>query len=462
MTLALPLPASNLPSGSSEWWLHRLNRELDERQLALHGYEQYYRGDHPLAFASRKFRDAFGGLLDSFSDNFCSLVVDATRERLNVEGFRLGQNQEGDRDAWRLWQANDLDAESQIAHTVALVKTRCPVLVAPDPDSDLPRISVEDPEQTVVAYRPGNRRARTAALKRWMDDDGYRLATLYLPDRIEKYRSASAYRGIVTQTAWVARDDDGPAVEPNPLGVVPMLELVNRPLLGGDGESELEAVIPIQNAINKLAADMLVASEFGAFRQRWVTGIDIPTDPQTGQPVEPFKSAVDRLWAIKSKDARFGEFEQTDLRIFGEVIELFTQHIAFITRTPAHYISKGNGNPPSGESLKSAETGLVAKVRDKMRFFGETWEGVIRLAFALQGDPRAAIFDSETIWRDPESRSESEHADAIIKLKALNLPDEFLWEKFGFTQTEIARLRAMGVTRSLLDGAVNAGAERTA
>jgi hypothetical protein len=45
--------------------------------------------------------------------------------------------------------------------------------------------------------------------------------------------------------------------------------------------------------------------------------MDIPIDPDTGQPVEPFRSAVDRLWMVPPPDpddphppkVEFGEFE---------------------------------------------------------------------------------------------------------------------------------------------------------
>ncbi len=49
-------------------------------------------------------------------------LVDAHRERLHVQGIRIGDAPEGDADAWRWWQENRLDAESQKAHTESLVK----------------------------------------------------------------------------------------------------------------------------------------------------------------------------------------------------------------------------------------------------------------------------------------------------------------------------------------------------
>ena len=44
--------------------------------------EAYYDGEHPLQFATAKFREAFGNLFSAFADNWCEIVVDAPVERL--------------------------------------------------------------------------------------------------------------------------------------------------------------------------------------------------------------------------------------------------------------------------------------------------------------------------------------------------------------------------------------------
>lgn len=440
--------------GSPEWWLRRLETQLAARQAELRRYDEYYEGDHRLLFATAKFREAFAGLFSEFADNWCDLVVDAVEERLNVEGFRLGGkgDESGDKKAWSVWQANHLDAESQVAHTEALICGEAYTLTWAGQDGQ-PLITVEHPTEVVVAHAPGGR-VRTAALKAWVDDDGYRYATLYLPDGLFKFRSRSRpakveesgrTRTVVgSRTTWEPREVDGETWPlPNPLGVVPVVPLVNRPRMLRAGVSEIKKVIPLQDAINKLVADMIVASEFGAAPQRWATGLEVPTDPETGQPVAPFKSMVDRMLTSKRDGTRFGEFKATDLTTFVKAIEMLVQHVASQTRTPPHYFYL-SGQFPSGESIKSAETGLVAKARRKMRHFGEAWEETMRLAFMVTGDKgRSQVKDSETIWGDPESRTESEHIDAVVKQKALSVPDEMLWERAGYSPQEIERMKAI-------------------
>ncbi|MFZ0324735.1 MAG: phage portal protein [Actinomycetes bacterium] len=424
---------------SSAWWLDRLCTELDRRATFYSRLGSYYDGRQPLAFGSKKFNEAFAKLFVGFGDNFCRLVVQATEERLTVEGFRIG-DPAGDKKAWRIWQANQMDNQSQKAHREALIKSECSIIVWPGPAGGTPLIRVQKPEEVIVAYAD-DPLERAVALKRWQAPDGRRLATLYYADSLEKYEARAGTSPIVWQPRRVAGE---PWPLPHDLGVVPVVPLVNDPDLDNAGTSEIESVIPLQDALNKELVDMLVASEYGAFRQRWATGLEIPVDPETGKALEPFKVAIDRIWATAAPDAKFGEFGQTDLGPYVKAIETLIQHIASTTRTPPHYLLGQAGSFPSGESLKATETGLVAKALRRQRDFGEAWEEVIRIAFRAAGDSkRAGAIDSETIWRDPESRTESEHVDALVKMGSLDVPTEVLWEKWGATPQEITRWKAL-------------------
>jgi hypothetical protein len=295
---------------------------------------------------------------------------------------------------------------------------------------------VQKPEEVVVAY-DDDPLVRAVAMKRWEALDGRKLATLYYPDRVEKYEDRGG--------DWVPRAvPDEPWPLPHDIGVVPVVPLVNDPDLDNVGTSELAQVLPLQDVLNKLFVDLMVASEYAAFRQRWATGLEIPVDPETGKPVEPFKASVERVWSTAVPDARFGDFEQTDLSGVISAIETTIQHIASKTRTPPHYLLGQSGAFPSGESLKSTETGLVAKARRRLRDFGEAWEEVERLAFRVAGDrSRGSYTEAETVWRDPESRTEAEHVDALTKLRSIGVPDEQLWEDAGYTPTQIARFEEL-------------------
>ena len=451
----------NTEPGSPLWWVDRLEAELLRDQPAFKRYDDYYEGHHPLGFATPKFREAFGALFATFADNWCDLVIDAVEERLEVQGFRVPlENADerdaatGDQEAWRMWQSNNLDSEHRVAQTEALIHGRSYALVwFRDDDPNTPMITIEHPSQMVVATSATNRRERLAALKRWVDDDGYDRATLYLPDSIHRFRAKRALVVGATEGARLARWEpfrsEQDSVIRNPLGVVPVVPLINRRRLLNNGVSEIAKVIPIQDGVNKLVADMIVASEFGAAPQRWATGIEIPRDPATGQPLPMFENLIQRMWVSEKEGTSFGQFPQTNLAPFVQGVEMLVQHIASQTRTPPHYFYL-RGQFPSGESIKSAETGLVAKAVRKQGTFGEAWEEVIRLGFLVIGDDeRAKASGNETLWSDPESRSESEHVDAVMKKQALGYPEEALWEELGASPQQIVRWKQMRAEAAL-------------
>jgi hypothetical protein len=447
---------------SPEWWLKRLLGRLSEQAAMCADYHTFYSGSQPLAFASQKFAAIFGARYARLPANFMPLVVRAKQERLIVQGFRFG-TPGPDKGVWKIWQQNQLDAESQIAHEIALVKGIAYTLVVPGPDG--PQITIEDPTQMVLETAPGNRRNRLAALKVWHDEDGFLRAYLYLPDASYKWRSQKRREevaDIYRSSTWEPLQIDGEDFPvTNPLGTVPVIPLLNWPDWGGNGRSEITPVMGNQNAINKLRFDALVASEYVAFPQRWATNIDIPVDPDTGKPLAPFKPGVDNLWLTrrptveesamygdKVPPTQFGQFAAGDLGPYIDMIREEIVEMSSISATPYHYLlGSPNSNPPSGEALKSSEAPLVRRIVGASIHLGEGWEETMRVAMLAAGQPSKARTDGETIWADPETRNEAARTDSILKqYQAGLLPDEFALEELGYSQQQIVRIAALRVT----------------
>lgn len=432
----MPTPAS---------WLELLERRLDPQVEAVQTYSDYYDGRHKLRFVTAKWWEAFGAMFGSgIADNWCQIVVDAAVERLVVEGFRFG-GQDADTDAWAIWQANNLDADAKMAHREAVKTGRAYALVAPpQSDGDAPLITVEHPAQMTVMHAAGNRRERVAALKRWVDDDGFVYATVYLPTEIIKWQSVETVDKMRSPMIQWRRRPGNPGGA-NPFRVVPVVPIYNRPSMLGGGQSDLDPAIPLQDAIDKTLADMLVASEFGAFPQRVLTGIEIPKDPATGRPARGYEleASMSRLWTFGNENVKATEFSAADLSNYVSPLEMMIHHLAAQTRTPPHYLL-GSMINASGDALKAAEAGLVSKVRDKQVDFSDSWEEVMRLAFSITGKAdRARATDAETIWADPERRTDAEITDAAVKKMALGVPLEVLWEDLGYTPQQIDRMKTL-------------------
>ena len=470
--------------GSPEWWLERLLARLVKQLEYARSHWGFYEGRQPLAFASDKFQAAYAGRYRSLPANFMPLVIDAERERLIVQGFRFGGKTESDKAVWRIWQGNDLDAESQIAHEITLAKGVSYTLVTPRA-GDVPLITIEDPEQMVVETLPGNRRIRLAALKVWRGDDGYLRAYLYLPDAIYKWRSRETFRsglsdssgghsigtdGVTGSTSqamkaagWVPElpvTEDG--VEdfpiPNPIGKVPVVPLLNRPTLEGHGRCEFAPVIGNQNAINFLRFAALVGSDVAVLPQRWAKNLDLEVDGDTGAVKVPFRIGVDNLWttrrptseetaeyADKFPETEFGQFPGATLEPFVRLIQEEVSQMASISRTPYHYLlGTPQSVPPTGESIKSSEAPLVKKVIAEAVHLGEGWEETMRLALIASNQTAKARSDAETMWTDPETRNEGARTDAIIKQYQVGLlPDQFALEQLGYSAQEIERIQMM-------------------
>ena len=429
--------------GTPAWWLDRLHRQLVVRRPAMDVLQRYADGDHDDPLVAERASRAFRRILGLSKTNLTGLVVEATAERLAVQGFRFGDNPDADADAWRIWQTSDFDADSETAIIAALTFGRA--FVSVEPTDDGPRLYAEDPRQVIVAYQPGNRRIRTAALKEWTDDwTGQQQATLYLPERVYKFRQDPAgtvevgASGDGTATRWTLR---GP-VESNPLGEVPFLELRNRARIDGEVMSEIEDILDTQDRANHIALNALIAAEYGAFRQKWATGLEIPRDPGTGLPVEPFDVAVNRILIAEDPESRFGDFNATDLDPYINLFESTVRHMAAVSRTPASYLLGQLANL-SAEALAAAEAGLVKKAARRAKGYESAFEGAMRLAFRSMGDPRGFAVTAETVWANMEIKSWAQAADAAVKLtQAGVIPPQQAREDLGYSETQRQRMDA--------------------
>lgn len=432
---------SGRPDTPKEWFMW-MDMKLASQSSEANKYTDYYDSKAVnLAFAQQTFSKVFGNLFTGWQDNFTQLIVDSISERLSIKGFRFGDSDAADEDAAEIWQRNFLDAESNAAHIDALVRGEAFLYVGHEDEEDKkgrvrPVIVPESSESVVVQYAPGSRRKVVAGFKKYYDDWGGVHATLWTPD-------------FVFQSEWSDKNGwNDPSNSKNALGEVPIVPLQNRSRLSSSPKSELTNIIPIQDAINKISADAIVASEFMAYPQRVLTGVEVLDDDATDEEKAAerkamLKTYVDRIITLDSTDARWGQFDPADLTNYVALIDMLVQHMASQSRVPFHYFLLNGGQAPSGESITAAEAGLVAKAKERMLHFGESWEQAMRMAFKVMDDPRSEEWAAETIWGDPEHRSQGALADALLKLKGIGVPDKQLQEEYGFSPTQIARFKEM-------------------
>lgn len=446
-----------------------LESELIRRRPEIDRNEEYYRGKSRLRFASDEFAKFHGDRYKDFCDNWVQVVSDSPVERLTVTGFRSPEEERANVDLWKVWQVNGLDSDSQLGFLGAVNGGRSFVLVWGDPDDpDMPVVTFEDAAQCIVAYEPGSRRLRRAALKRWQDG-GKDFATLYLPDQVWKFSRPLARQDKSPQmadvdeelTRWAPRElGDEPNPQPNPMGVVPMVELPNKPMLTSEPIPDVSGVVAMQDAINLVWAQLFTATDYASFPQRVVMGAERPMIPKLNsageivgkQPVDLEKFAVERVLWITGKDAKIASWQAANLAAYTGIIEVAVGHLAAQTRTPQHYLIGKMANL-SGDALLAAETGLVKRVEEKQLWFGQALREVAQLILLAQGkDAQAKEMRSGTVlWADVESRSHAQMADALLKLRDIGFPFEWLALRYGLTPTEVANVVAMREAQAEMD-----------
>ena len=159
--------------------------------------------------------------------------------------------------------------------------------------------------------------------------------------------------------------------------------------------------------------------------------------------VKPWDIGANRLLTNEDPAGRFGAFPGDSLGGYLAAVQQDIEAMASITQTPAYYFPAAKMVNLSADAIKAAEAGLVCKVSDRAEFIGETWTDVMRAALGLVGDAGATMVDAEVIWKDFETRSVAQLADALTKLSTIGVPQEALWSMYGATPQQIEDWKAM-------------------
>lgn len=425
--------AGQLPSGLHDA-VARLDAKREVWRRELDCANRFMTNDQDVQYMVPALADELGDRIAAAIVALPLAIVDAFENRLDVEGFRFPGQPSGDADLWEIWQSNDMDAQSQQGHFDAIGLSRAAAIVGARDGSGLPLITVESALDCVWDRRPHDLSV-ARALKAWKEDDGSMWRSLYLP----------GVRYTLTSDAgeWriVAEDSHG-------IDRIPVVPLVNRPRLRvRDGRSEFEPLIPLINAINKMATDMMVSAEYHAMPRRWVFGMKKSDfiDPKTGKAVTMWSKIAGRIWANENADVKVGQFPEADLGNFRQTIRMILQVSAQLAGLPPHYFAEGGQNPASADAIRSAETQLVKRVERKQTYFGQAWEEVARVAMLFRdGDLMEGAHALETVWRDPATPTKAQTADATVKLVSARgadgrplMPTPMARRELGWTDAQL-------------------------
>jgi hypothetical protein len=423
-------------------WLKHLIGCHDKELPELKRLNSYYEGKQPLSYMAPELQAELQETVRQVVINWPRLVVDSVEERLDVEGFRFPGEPAADDELWRIWQANDMDTQSQQGHLDALIMGRSYAVIGSREDDDTtPLVTVESPLDMFAEFDPRTRVVR-AAVRRWTEEgaDGAKVdhATLLLPDATSFWVKE---KGEWVEDPELERDD-------HEIGEVMVEVLANRPRLKcPNGVSELMDVIPLSDAACKIATDMMVSAEYHATPRRVAFGFgEEDFVDANGRRVSAFSRIIGRMWATEKNRKEDGadviQFNEASLSNFHETIKQLATLVASLSGMPPHFMGHATDNPASADGIRSAETRLVKRSERKQRGSGGTWERVQRKVLRIRDgawDPRSRSL--ETIWRDASTPTVAQSADAAVKkFQAGIVPLRQTREDLGYTQAQIERM----------------------
>lgn len=430
----------------------RLMKLREAEQPRLQRIADYMRGKHDSVYVPRGAKAEYRWLMDRAKVKILPLVVTVVSQNMYVDGYRP-KGSDDNAEPWKVWQANRLDARQHGVHRAALTYGAAYVTVMPG--KPVPVITPFSPRRLTALYAdPVNDEWPIYAIEDRLENTTFgqrRVVRIY--DDQARYTLVGKADGTD-----LVLDGDSAIMQHN-LGVCPVVRFVNTDDLDGDGVlGEVEPLIDAQDQLNMTTFNLLMAQQYAAFRQRWVTGMAPPVD-EHGNPVEPFRSRVDGLFVAEDADTKFGEFGQTELKGYLDSREATIRHISTLSQVPPYHLL-GQMVNLSAEALAAARDGLDRKIDERESLFGEGWEQALRLAGRAAGNNEAwQDTAAQVVWRDTSARSLAQTVDALGKLVTmLGVPPQELWERVpGVTQTDVERWKKaaeQGDAMNRLDGII--------
>lgn len=366
-----------------------------------------------------------------FSVNLCKTAVDAVAERIRLKGVDL-EDADLTARARRLFKRANFDAVLPALVTEMLALGKSYALVWPDSRGVI-SVTAESPLAMTVDRDPiaGD---VTRALKTWTVDRGRgveQYAALYQPEVTSILKGINANLEVVEQV-------------PNPLGIVPIVPLVNSARPGDTGVSVIDDMGHIVDALSKVLIDMLVTSEDVARPRRWATGVTLQGpggastewtadndaagarltfgsfDDDEDEAVSPFDES-NRMWTAESESAKFGQLDGASLSGYRTAVDLLVQQIMAVSDLPAHMVGITTANPSSADGIRASEAGLTARAEARIKIVARAVEHIAQIMLAMDTGRLPGDYAPVATFASPGTRSTAQEADAITKLHALGI-----------------------------------------
>ena len=418
-------------------------QQEDKRAEKIARFRRYADGDHDnhLTTEQRRLlniRSTSNDDSTDFNDNICGIILDTMLDRINLLGVKA-DNETASEWIRKLLERERIDALQIEAAEATLRDGNSYLMVHPDIETGVAHFSHEPAYDgsfgTLVMYESTAAREPMLAVKVWKVTstniaDTTRM-NVYYPDRIERFVSQETIDGASTSLAQYTGDGQRAVIpwmmrDGTPIGV-PFVHFKNRGSSADSyGLSELENVMPLQNAENVVLTSIVSTALLSGFPIRALIGAKAPADVVPGR-IESFfpqnadgspASTVDEGVLKWLQAIRLEQFEVSDLSKLLEVAAWLKSEMYTVTNTPTDDIAAD----ASGEARKQSEVKLIGKVKRFCVKNGNAWEDAVRLAarvetaYAQGGTAKPPTFETVTAqWADAEVRNDSQFVDDMLK-----------------------------------------------
>lgn len=339
-----------------------------------------------------------------------AMAVDILEERLDFEGWNDPALDE-------VYQANDLDVVSSMAHTDALIfGTSFLVVGTGDTASGEPEVTVRpvSPNEMTAKRNPLTGLVEQAV--HFTSYDGF------MPDEATFYDANGTW--------WVARGNAGWYVkskDEHGLGACPVVQLINRPRSSkSGGRSEITpAVRYYTDSGVRTLVGAEVAREFYAVPQRYMMGA--PESfflDEEGNPRGAWDAMMGKILAIERDEdgnvPEVGTFPAYSTTPFFEQLRSLSQMLSAESGIPPSYLGFTSDNPASGDGIRMSENRLVKRAERRQGQFSRGWTEVARLvaltSSAVRSTLNVPVESVRPLWRNPATPTMAATADAALKM----------------------------------------------
>jgi hypothetical protein len=417
-----------LNKAEAEVTAHELLEIGRAEHAELERLHAYFRGIQPLPVIPTGVPNEVVDMAQMSRINLCKLAVDVPAQSMFVDGFRDPTTLDND-PTWSVWQANKMDAHQSAIYRAAFTYKVSYLKVVPG--DEMPVMRGLSPRNCTAVYDESDPDWPVYALETVKRYAGLEWR-LYDEDAIYFFVNDAEKAKERNKPVWPVLV----AEQPHGAGVCPIVRFRNCDDLDGEGWSEIEPLMPLQDQMDLTTFDLLVAQHFAAFRQRYIMGWT--ADSET----ERIKASAARMMLFDDPDVKVGEFSQTDLGGYLDSRQKLMEQFGVVSQVPPHNLL-GQMVNLSAEALVAAEVGHSRKMNQIETLFGEAVEQALRLAGTYIG---VVVSDEAQVrWRDTEARSFAATVDGLGKLaEMLNVPVELLWAKIpGFTQQDVQEAREL-------------------